>query len=60
MARIPEGPRMVGSHVTAVNAEAMPRKRHRTSGFNVKEGAYRPIKRNFRSDIASINNRKGN
>lgn len=60
MAAIPEGPRTVGSSIKAVNAEAMPRKRYRVSGFNVREGAYRAIPRNFRSDIASINNRKGN
>lgn len=53
MALIPVGMRTVGSHVKAVNAETMPRKRHRVSGFNLREGAYRaptrPANRNDRA-----------
>lgn len=53
MALIPCGQRTVGSTVKAVNAETFPRKRHRTTGFNVKGGAYvapkRPANHNDRA-----------
>lgn len=57
MARIPEGVRTL-SGVKAINAGVLPRKRFQASGFNVKEGTYRPVKRNFRSELAAMMNRK--
>lgn len=46
MAKIPNGIRITGSHIKAVDASVLPRKRFRRSGFdNIRDGSYsRPIR----------------